>query len=358
MPDRRVPGVVTARAPDSVSRGIGPSTGHNNVFAIFTMRADGSHIRQITQIGTGYGHERRIADFAPMWSPGGHSLAFDRENRMTGHHAIFTLRLGGSGLKRITPWSLDASRSDYSPGGRWLVFRASENASTNAHTYLVTPNGTRLPIVTHGARTSRTYGSSSFSPNGKKITVSSAKVVGGEPLLPDIFVIRVDGSSQRRVLRTPNKFESASDWGPQPNDKDQPSCTASRALTGGRGDSTVRMFGGRARTNGEAHAHPSSSCVHEVRRTTTLGRGRRRAGGVSARCVFGGHGSGLVGDTDAEPNGEERAAPCGVVCRCGVVRRGWLVRYPFGPGRNPGGAVWWVGLVDSDNPQPGRCQGQ
>jgi Tol biopolymer transport system component len=86
--------------------------------AIFVMRADGTDIRQITQRSADPSQAGRFADEAPSWAPDGSRLAFERFSETRGHQAIFTVRLDGTGVRRITPWHLDASQPYYSPDGR------------------------------------------------------------------------------------------------------------------------------------------------------------------------------------------------------------------------------------------------
>jgi TolB protein len=197
-------------------RSLGPSTGDNRVIALFSMGADGTNVRQITQRAADPQVSQPFEDLAPNWSPNGNRLAFERHSRRTDHHAIFTVRLDGNGLRRITPWRLDGAQPDYSPDGRWIVFRSHETSDTTGDICLVTSHGTRLHQVTREPAGTRKWGSVSFSPNGKRITASSATVVDGESQLPDVYAFRVDGSGRRDVTRTADTWESAPDWGPEP----------------------------------------------------------------------------------------------------------------------------------------------
>jgi Tol biopolymer transport system component len=197
-------------------RALGPSSGDDRVIALFSMRADGTHVRQITQRRADPRISQPYEDLAPNWSPKGNRIAFERHSRSTDHHAVFTVRLDGSGLRRLTPWRLDAAQPDYSPDGRWIVFRSQETSDTRGDIYLVTSHGTRLHQVTHEPAGTRKWGSVSFSPNGRRITASSAAVIDGETQLPDVYTFRVNGSARRDVTRTPHIWESAPDWGPQP----------------------------------------------------------------------------------------------------------------------------------------------
>lgn len=116
------------------SQGVGVS-------AIFVMRADGSRVRQITLRSADPSQFNRFGDQAPSWAPDGSRLAFERFSEARGHQAIFTVRLDGTGVRRITPWNLDASQQYYSPDGQWIAFRSNEPSDIKGNIWLVRPNG-------------------------------------------------------------------------------------------------------------------------------------------------------------------------------------------------------------------------
>ena len=130
-------------------RGLGPRTGRIRMIALYVMRSDGSHARRITQLEGDPLVAQPLADEAPAWSPDGRRLAFERFSRAREHQAIFTVRLNGTGLRRITPWWLDASQPDYSPDGRWILFRTRANSDVAGNIQLVRPNGAGRHLVTH-----------------------------------------------------------------------------------------------------------------------------------------------------------------------------------------------------------------
>ncbi|HXJ67236.1 MAG TPA: hypothetical protein VNN79_26075, partial [Actinomycetota bacterium] len=134
-------------------RGEGPAVGQNNLVAIFVMRADGTHVRQITQGGADPAVEQPYEDDSPTWSPTGKRVAFVRVRRSTGGGAIFTMRLDGTGLRRVTPWSLKAGQPDWSPGGGWIAFYTPTDADSFRQVALVHPNGSGLHRITSGAGT-------------------------------------------------------------------------------------------------------------------------------------------------------------------------------------------------------------
>ncbi len=178
------------------------------VGAISVIDANGSRRRQLTQ------HQRPTSseDFQPVWSPDGRRIAFQRENSTAaprGRRAIFVVNADGSGLRRVTPWKLDAGdHPDWSPDGRRILFRSPSHDLFGSNIYAIRPDGTGLAQLTHFGQTVEVL-SSSYSPDGKWIVFSRT----GKGRLPDLFVMRSDGSGIRQLTRTA-QWDSAPDWGP------------------------------------------------------------------------------------------------------------------------------------------------
>lgn len=186
------------------------STGSNNLLTIYVMPADGSHARRVTQKNATCATSHRYSSVAPQWAPSGKRLAFERVDNKRGRHAIFTVRLDGTGLRRLSPWRIDGSQPDWSPNGRWIAFRSQEESDTRGNILLVHPDGTGLHRITHGGRTHK-WVSCSFSPNGKRITAGRFPGFGTAGNA-DVYVMHLDGSGRRNVTHS-NKWESAPDWG-------------------------------------------------------------------------------------------------------------------------------------------------
>ena len=146
-------------------------------------------------------------------SPDGTRIAFQRQNSPLGEPAggiaVFVVRIDGTHLRRITPWSLRAGdHPDWSPDGRWILFRSNvDGGFLNSQLYVIHPGGSGLRQITHVSADTMLL-SASFSPNGRRIVFSQS----GDSGQPDIFTMRVDGSDVRQVTRTP-LWESAPDWG-------------------------------------------------------------------------------------------------------------------------------------------------
>lgn len=189
-------------------RQFGPAGDSTFLFALFVMRPNGTHVRQITHKGADPLADHRFQDHAPTWSPDAERLAFERVDGKTDISAIFTIRLDGTHRKRITPWRLDCSQPDWSPNGRWIMCNED-----SGNVWLVHPNGTDLHRVTHTAPGTGQWASTSFSPNGRRIV--SAKSPGvGQAGNADVYVMRLNGSHMRNIT-TSAAWESAPDWGPR-----------------------------------------------------------------------------------------------------------------------------------------------
>ncbi len=197
-------------------RGLGPSVHHNKLIAIYIMRTNGSHLHRVTQKHAPVTKDARWEDHAPAWSPRGRTLAFERYDRKRDRQAVFTMRRNGTCLRQITPWSLGASQPDYSPDGRWILVRTHEASDTSGNIWLISRNGLRRHAVTHDAPGTAKWLSGSFSPNGKKIQAGRTRIVDGEQRNADVWTMNLDGTHMRNITQTPGKWESASDWGPRP----------------------------------------------------------------------------------------------------------------------------------------------
>lgn len=194
-------------------RELGPAGDPTALVALYVMRANGTHVREVTHRGADPMVDHHFQDRAPTWSPNATRLAFERQNNDTGLHAIWTVRLDGTGLSRITPWRLDAAQPDWSPDGRWILFRSQEESDEAGNIWLVHPDGTHRHQVTHTPPGTGKWGSGSFSPNGHRVVASHSPGIGTAGNA-DVYVMRLDGSHRRNVTAA-GTFESAPDWGPR-----------------------------------------------------------------------------------------------------------------------------------------------
>jgi Tol biopolymer transport system component len=149
---------------------------------------------------------------SPHFAPDMSRVLFVRENspltKPAHAHAVFVARADGTGRKQITPWSLDAGDDpDWSPNGKLIVFHSHEGGSEQGQLYVIRPDGSGMRQLTH-FKAGTWIGSMSFSPDGRWITFAKA----GRGGAADVFVMRADGSGVRPVTRT-TLWDSAPDWG-------------------------------------------------------------------------------------------------------------------------------------------------
>jgi Tol biopolymer transport system component len=158
----------------------------------------------------------------PQFSPDGKRLVFDRQNigaRPKNGHATFVANVDGTGLRRVTPWSLRAGdHPDWSPDGRLILVRSDANGPDFKHQgnlYVIRADGTALRRLTHFGGAVQLLQNGSFSPDGTAIvfatTAGAAKTRTAD--LPDVFTMRLDGTARARVTRAVN-WDGSPDWGP------------------------------------------------------------------------------------------------------------------------------------------------
>ena len=203
-----------AWSPDGTRIAFGQATlrgGKAESAEIFVMNANGTGVRRVTQITAGKPFAMDV--LRPAWSPNGNQLVFEVQNLGTAEppnrHALFIVDADGSGLRQLTPWSLNAGDDpDWSPDGKLILFRtvsASNRHHGNLHT--IRPDGTGLRRLTNYPAP-KTVGSPTFSPDGKWIAFSRFT----EGPYPAVYVMRANGTGVHRVTKNAAVYEL--DWGP------------------------------------------------------------------------------------------------------------------------------------------------
>jgi TolB protein len=191
--------------------------------ALFVMRADGSHARQLTQRhppATGATGE----DEEPQFSPDGTKLLFQRRNVRTARPvdgvAIWTLNLRTGREHRVTPYRLQAGDTpDWSPGGRRILFHDNlDRPDESANLYTIRYDGSHLTQLTFADDGVTRYLGASYSPDGKWIAFGRRPATGGpDANAADVFVMRTNGTHIRPVTETV-LYDSYPDWGPKPSE--------------------------------------------------------------------------------------------------------------------------------------------
>ena len=166
-----------------------------------------------------------------VWSPDGARLAFlsDRTDPDLGdddfHADIFTMRADGSDVRQVTDGVGYSSTPAWSPDGRLLALAADRGSYPSEEgIFLIRPDGTGLRRVTTLPATSTYQESPRFSPDGTRLVFTEFRggkeqkffhrpggnLVGEQSAL---FVVNVDGSRLRQVTPWGARVGDA-DWSP------------------------------------------------------------------------------------------------------------------------------------------------
>jgi TolB protein len=186
-------------------RAFGPIVDDNAaVDGIFTMNADGTGLRQITQRHVPTTSE----DHHPSWSPNGSRIVFQRLNTKAmplGATALFVVNADGTHLKRLTSWRLNANNPVWSPDGKRIAFSTYDPPVSGKHTnvFTIRPNGKGLHQLTHYTGSLQAY-VDDWSPNARQIVFHLTRGEGAERGPNDLYVINADGSAVHRLTHMPH----------------------------------------------------------------------------------------------------------------------------------------------------------
>ncbi|MFJ6141634.1 TolB family protein [Kitasatospora sp. NPDC092286] len=197
--------------------------------AIFTVAADGTGERQVTQPSA------RGRDDHPDWSPDGTTIAFDRSDSPDGLARIWTVSADGEGAHQVGELC-DAEAADcvneqerapaFSPDGKQLAFSRAWGATNPAggdqiqysDLYLMSPDGTsaqRLTFLTNDKPYSGEVSNPSWSPDGKQLAFEYRTSATGQPASGRaIYVVNTDGTGMRRLTPWELRAGERASWSP------------------------------------------------------------------------------------------------------------------------------------------------
>lgn len=143
---------------------------------------------------------RPIQFHNPAWSPAGRQLLF--ESTLRGPSAIFAIAVDGSGLRQLTPDSIDAQQARWSPDDAHVVYAAGTRGRRDI--YVMQPDGQSARRLTDGGSGERFF--ASYSSDGAWIAFQLTPTVG--EVASRVYIMRADGSQLRRVSDTAYSAEA------------------------------------------------------------------------------------------------------------------------------------------------------
>lgn len=154
---------------------------------IYIMDADGSNVRQLTDV-PGY-------DGGPFFSPDGSRICWRRFSEDGATAEIYTMNIDGSDVKRLTEIGAMSWAPYYHPSGDYLIFTTNKHGFANFELYLVRADGQGEPVrVTD---TDGFDGLPVFLGDGKRLSWTSNRT---KQKRSQIFMGDWDDSAARQLL--------------------------------------------------------------------------------------------------------------------------------------------------------------
>jgi TolB protein len=160
----------------------------------------------IIDLATGREHQLTNSpstyEWMAHWSPDGRRIAFAGDLVEPGNHDVYTIRVDGRNLRRLTSTPDFDRDPHYSPHGRSIAF--TSNRTGNFDVFVMRKNGTNIRQLTDHPGGD---GSPCYSPDGQFIAFNSDR-----DGTDDIFRMRADGTQQTNLTRSPMLNEFDCNW--------------------------------------------------------------------------------------------------------------------------------------------------
>ena len=238
------------------------SSDRDGDFDIYTVRPDGSGLRQLT--------DAPGSDSNPEWSPDGTKIAFDSDRDGAYDRDVYVMDIATGEVSRLTndddpsiPANLEADHSPaFSPDGTRIAFSSNRDTiPEEAYTervYVMNTDGSELTRLTggyshfqsdvswspDGTRLLLEWGTDSrydigilnadgsgwsfpfpytpfvderypdWSPSSRKIVFTKGTEDRDDTTPMDVWKVNPDGSDLKQLTNTPKVYETAPDWSP------------------------------------------------------------------------------------------------------------------------------------------------
>ena len=157
---------------------------------LYSIRPDGSGQRQLTS-----GAE---VDSAPIVSPDGRRVVFERRAGEGSAADLYSVRVLGGGLHALTSGADDDHQADFSPDGRAIIFVRGRGGAANANDdlYSIRPSGSGLRRLT------RSNGIDEFKPRhfAGGIVFSRGESTAGPAAYADVYTMRANGTRVKSLV--------------------------------------------------------------------------------------------------------------------------------------------------------------
>ncbi len=183
-------------SPDGRSIAFKHSNGFSDKNQIWLMDRDGGNVGNIP----------RATGWDPTWSPDGKYILFASD--MDGAVQLFTIRINGKELHKISSLPAIRGRSDWSPDGQFIV--TYSGGPWEHEVYLMNADGSNAHVISPLGGNSQ---GASFSPDGQWVVFTAYFDHPNDDHGCEIYIMRIDGTDLRRL--TDNDYcDYQPRWGP------------------------------------------------------------------------------------------------------------------------------------------------
>jgi WD40 repeat protein len=177
---------------------------------VYTVRSsDGGDVRRVTSGADD--------DYPGDYSPNGKRIVFLRSLFDSGPIALYTVKTDGSDLRQLTApgmgTQLDFTGGSWSPQGNEILFSARPSEGQRSAVFVVHADGSGLrQIPIPGCGTTSGCSEPVWSPDGQKIAFTMFVAQTG---LSDLYTVNPDGTDPHRVTHS-GLGAGLKDWGTHP----------------------------------------------------------------------------------------------------------------------------------------------